>query len=146
MREVKKIIVNTLASTCLILLLLVLVAIIIEGVSIHNIGENTIQVSIFLQILAASILINIGLYFTHKIEVKYAFVKIFLDISFLIIIILVFGAIFDWFSTRKWILLIMSITFYSFGIFTNIFRTRQDAIEINELLQKRKKKNKDTAC
>ena len=146
MREVKKIIVNTLASTCLILLLLVLVAITIEGISIHNIGENVIQVSIFLQILAANILINIGLHFTHKIEAKYAIVEFLLDISFFTIIILVFGAIFDWFSDRKWILLIMIVAFYLFGIFTNIFRTRQDAIEINELLKNRKMKNKDTAC
>jgi cadmium resistance protein CadD (predicted permease) len=145
MREIKQIVVNILAVTCLVLLLLVLTAIIIDGVSVGSIGERNIQVSVFLQIFAVNTLICVGLHFTHKLETKYAILEFLIDTSFTIIVLLVFSAIFGWFSTREWIIVVMGIMAYLFGLLTNIFRTRQDAKEINELLQKRKEKNKGTA-
>jgi len=145
MREIKKIFVNILAITSLTLLLLIFVAIIVEGVSVHDIGEEYIKVSIFLQILAASILIIGGLSFIQKIESKYAILEFLIGIGYVIIVLLVFGTIFDWFSTRLWILVVMAFVGYIFILLTNTVRTRQDAREINELLQKIKEKDIDTA-
>ena len=145
MREIKKIIVNILAVTSLTLLLLIFIAIIVEGVSVHDIGEEYIKVSIFLQILAASILIIGGLSFIQKIESKYAILEFLIGIGYVIIVLLVFGTIFDWFSTRLWILVAMAFVGYMFTLLTNTVRTRKDAREINELLKKIKEKDIDTA-
>jgi len=145
MREIKKIIVNILAITSLTLLLLIFVAIIARGVSVHDIGEEYIKVSIFLQILAASILIIGGLSFVQKIESKYAILEFLIGIGYVIIVVLVFGALFNWFSDRKWILIIMAVVGYIFTLLTNTVRTRKDAREINELLKKIKEKEIDTA-
>jgi len=141
MREIKKIIVNILAITSLTLLLLIFVAIIAEGVSAHDIGEKYIKVSIFLQILAASILIIGGLSFIQKIESKHTILEFLIGIGYVIIVVLVFGALFDWFSDRKWILILMAVAGYIFTLLTNTVRTRKDAREINELLEKIKEKD-----
>jgi len=136
MREIKKIIVNILAITSVTLLLLIFVAIIVDGVSVHEIGEGNIKVSYFLQILAVSILIIGGLSFIQKIENKYLILEFLIGIGYVIIVVLVFGALFNWFSDRKWILIIMAIVGYIFTLLTNTVKTRKDAREINELLKK----------
>jgi len=140
MRKIKEILVNILANTSLVLFLLVAVAIITSGISIRNIvEEGNIQISNFLQIFAANILLNVGLYFIQKFESRYVILEYFLGLSFTIIIVLVFGAIFEWFPESSWILVILAIMVYIFGLFANTLRTRKDAKEINELLKKRKK-------
>ena len=145
MREIKKIIVNILAITSLTLFLLIFVAIIVDGVSVRDVGEEHIRVSIFLQILVANILIIGGLQFIQKIESKYAILEFLIGIGYIIIVLLVFGIIFGWFSTRLWILVVMAFVGYMFTLLTNTVRTRQDAREINELLKKNQRKNIDTA-
>jgi hypothetical protein len=146
MREIKKIIVNILASTCIVLLLLVAVAIIIDGVSVRDlIKEGSIRVDVFLQIFAGNTVVCLGLFFTRKFESRYAVFEYLLDITYVVIIILVFGAVFGWFSTRPWILAVIAVTVYIFALLTNIVRTKKEAEEINELLQKRKEKNNGTA-
>jgi hypothetical protein len=89
-------IVNILAITSLTLLLLIFVAIIINGVSAHDIGEEYIRVSIFLQILAANTLIIGGLQFIQRIKSKYAILEFLIGVGYVIIVLLVFGTIFDW--------------------------------------------------
>jgi len=145
MGEIKRIIVNILASTCLVLTLLIVTAIIIDGISVHEIGQRTIQVNIIIQIFAANILIHLGLHLTKKIESKYVIFEFLLDIGYITVVILVFGIIFDWYSTRSWILIIMVVVIYIFGVLINMFRSKQDAKEINELIKKRKEKNIDIA-
>ena len=144
MNKIKTIIINILASACLALLLLILIAIAIDGTSIREIWEATIQVSIFLQILGVNTLIFVGFNFIRKFESKYFILEILLDISYIIIVLVIFGAILGWFSGRAWILVIMAVIIYIFGLLTNIFRTRKDANEINELIKKRKEKNINT--
>ncbi|MCL2557254.1 MAG: hypothetical protein FWE09_02120 [Treponema sp.] len=141
MNNVKKTIVNILASTCLVLLLLVFIAAVIDGTSIHEIREATIQVNFFLQILGVNVFIFVGFVLIRKFESKYAILEFLLDISYIIIVLLISGKIFGWFSGRSWILVIMAVVVYLFGLFTSILRTRKDASEINELIKKRKEKN-----
>jgi hypothetical protein len=141
MREIKKIIVNILAVTSLALLLLIFVAIVIDGASIQEIQEATIQINLFLQILGVNTLIFVGFNFIRKFESKYVILEFLLDISYIIVVLFIFGAIFGWFSTRSWILVIMAIAVYIFTLLTNTVRTRKDAKEINELLKKIKEKD-----
>jgi len=141
MREIKKIIVNILAITSLVLLLMIFVAIIVDGVSVHDIVEATIQVNHFLQILGVNILIFVGFNFIQKFESKYTILEFLIGLGYVIIVVLVFGALFEWFSDRKWILIIMAVVVYIFTLLTNTVRTRKDAREINELLKKIKEKD-----
>jgi len=65
-----------------------------------------------------------------------------LDIVYITTVLIIFGTIFDWFLTMPvWYLVVMAVVVYAFTVFTNIIRNRKDVKELNELLQKRKKKN-----
>jgi type III secretory pathway component EscV len=44
-----------------------------------------------------------------------------------------------------WVLVIMAIVIYMFGFLIKTVRTQKDAKEMDELLQKRKKKHTNTA-
>ena len=138
--EIKKSIVYALANTCVILILLIIVSIVIDRNPIHEILGAAINVNHFFQILGASIIIQFGLFFTRKFDGKYVILEYLLDMSFIVIVVFIFSAIFGWFTDRFWILMIMVIIFYIFGLITNTIRTRKDAKEMNELLQKRRKK------
>ena len=141
----KKILVNTLASTCLVLLLLILVAVIIDNNPIRDVLGAAIQVSVILQILAGNALVSLGLFFTSKFESKYAALEFLLDLSYIVIVILAFGIIFNWYTGRRWILATIVVVVYIFTLLTNMVRVRKETNEINELLQKRREKNIDTA-
>jgi hypothetical protein len=141
MSEIKKILINILAITCAVLLLLILIPIIIDGASVQDTLENYIPVFVILQILTANTLVFSGLFFIRKFNCKYAVLEHLLYISCIIFSILVFGTIFDWFSGRSWILVIMAVVIYFFGLLTNIIKTRKDADELNKLLKKYKEKN-----
>ena len=139
MHEIKKILINTLATTCAVMLLLIAINIIREGIFAYDVGEEIIPVSFLLQVLGANTVIWVGLFFTRKFESSYTILNYFLDISNIIIVLLVFNAIFDWYSTRwPWILVLMAVILYIFGLLTNIVRNRKDAKELNQLLQRRR--------
>ena len=138
--EIKKMLVYTLANTCVVLFLLIVVAIIIDGHPVQTVWNSTIQVSMFFQILAANAVIHFGVFLARRFESKYVILEYMLDISLIIIVIFVFSALFDWFATRRWILVVMAVVLYLFGLITNNINTRKNAQEMNELLQKRKKK------
>ncbi len=125
------------ATTGSALILLALFAGIING--------RTITVRTFFEILGANIIIHCGLLFTHKFESDYAVLEFLLDISFVIVVLVVFGFVFQWFSSIPvWYLIIMAVVIYLFGFITNIVRIRKDAKEINELLKKRKEQKGNT--
>jgi len=61
-----------------------------------------------------------------------------LDIGYMLIIIIIFANIFDWFSsTPLWVLVIMTILVYASGLLLSIIRMREDIRIINQLLNKR---------
>jgi len=138
--DIKELLIYTLANTCVVLLLLVAVALIIDGYSVQAVWNATIQVSWLFQILVASAVVHFGLFLVRKFESKYVILEYLLGVSLIIIVTLVFSALFDWFATRRWILVVMAVVLYIFGLATNTIKTRKNAQEMNELLQKRKKK------
>lgn len=96
------------------------------------------------QILGANTLIIFGLKLTSIFESTYAILECFLDTGYIILVLAVFGLIFDWYSSIPvWSLIIMGVLVYIIGILINIPRSRKDLNEINRLLKKRKEKKID---
>ena len=126
----KKISVNILCSTAITLLILA----ILGAVS----GAQFLLINSVFQSFIVNIVIHIGLLFTHRFESSYAILEFMLDIGYMEVIVIIFGAIFNWYgSTPIWVLVIMTIIIYIVGIFLNMVQMRQEVEEINELLQKR---------
>jgi hypothetical protein len=104
-------------------------------------GARFIFVSSVFQSLGANIVIHLGYLLTGKFESEYAALESALDIGYTIVILIIFGYIFKWFSsTPIWILVIMAVVIYLFGMLLSIFRMREEINAINALLKKRNKK------
>jgi len=132
--KIKSKIINIMFSTCLALILIAVFAVII--------GYKTTYVNTIFEVFAANIVIHLGLVFTKKFESSYAILEYVLDVSYIIVVLIIFGLIFNWFSSIPiWYLIIMAVFIYAFGIFINIAKIRKESDELNKLLQKRKNKN-----
>jgi F0F1-type ATP synthase assembly protein I len=108
-------------------------------------GGKSIYIETFFQVFAANIVIHLGLILTKKFESTFAAFEFMLDISYTIAILVIFGLVFDWYSSIPiWYLVIMAVVVYIFGFFINIVRIQKNAAELNKLLQKRKNKNNNT--
>ena len=104
-------------------------------------GEEQMLVSTIFQIFGVNIIINIGVFLLHKIEIRYLILEYLIDISYIIAILVLFGYIFDWYSvTPVWVLVIMAVVIYIFVIIASIVNLRKKTEEINELLRKRNEK------
>lgn len=127
----KKISVTILCSTAITLLILA----ILGAIS----GAQFLLINSVFQSFIVNIVIHIGLLFTHKFESSYALLEFMLDIGYMEVVVIIFGAIFNWYgSTPIWVLVIMTLIIYIVGVFLNMVQMRQEVEEINELLQKRK--------
>lgn len=127
----KKISVNILCSTAITLLILA----ILGAVS----GAQFLLINSVFQSFLVNIVIHIGLLFTHRFESNYAILEFMLNISYMEVVVILFGAVFNWYgSTPIWVLAIMTTIIYIVVVFLNMVQMRQEVEEINELLQKRK--------
>ena len=126
----KKISANILCSTAITLIILATLGLIsgAKFLLIHSVFQSFI----------VNIVIHIGLLFTHKFESSYAILEFMLDIGYMLVVVIIFGAIFNWYnSTPIWVLAIMTTIIYFAGILLNMVQVRHEVEEINELLQKR---------
>jgi len=138
MNGIKKIITNIMFVTGASLVILAAFAALLN-VEIH-------YVPVVFEIFAANILINIGLYLRWKYEIRNIILEYFVDISYTIVILVVFGLIFDWYSTIPvWLLVAMAVIIYIFAMIISVTRINKDAKELNKLLQKRQKNQADSA-
>lgn len=127
----KKISVNILCSTAITLLILAILGTIS--------GAQFLLINSVFQSFIVNIVIHIGLFFTHRFESSYAILEFMLDIGYMETVVIIFGAIFNWYgSTPIWVLAIMTTIIYIVVVFLNMVQMRQEVEEINELLQKRK--------
>jgi len=134
----KNTITRILFTTCMAILLLAVYFLII--------GEKQIPIITIFQIFTANIIINIGLYFRSKIEIRKFLLEFFIDVSYIIIVLLIFGYIFDWHSyVPVWYLAMMASVIYIIAVVTTVVKIKNDTKEINDLLQKRKEKNTNIA-
>ena len=121
-------------------------SLVILAVFLKIIDSDINYVRTVLEIFGANIVINFGIFLIHKFEIRYVILEYLLDISSIIIVLVVSGAIFNWYSAIPvWLLIVMAVVIYLFVIITSITKIRKDTKEINELLQKRKEKKTDTA-
>jgi hypothetical protein len=139
MNSIKNTITRILVTTCAALMLLALFVGIVWG------SHMSINVITFFEIFAANIVIHLGHILVKKFESSYAILEYLLDLSYIIAVLVVFGLIFDWYSTIPvWYLIIMALVIYAFGTFINIVRMRKNADELNKLLKKYKDRNSST--
>ena len=88
------------------------------------------------QVFLLNVVVHLVLLLMYKIEIKYLVVEIAFEIILTVAISLLFGSIFDWYtSTPLFVLVVMSITIYMISIILNILHMKQEADEINELIQ-----------
>ena len=110
------------------------------------IGKNDIEANTILEILAANILINLGLTLRHKIEIRSIILEFIIDVGYIVAVLAVSGLIFDWFSVISiWLLVFMAAAIYTLVVITILAKTRKVTEEINALLQKRKEKETSIA-
>lgn len=127
----KKLSVNILCSTAMTLLILAILGLVS--------GAQFLLINSVFQSFVVNIVIHIGLFFTHRFENRYAILEFMLDIGYMEVVVIIFGAIFNWYgSTPIWVLVIMTTMIYFVGVFLNMVQMRQEVEEINELLKKRK--------
>lgn len=127
----KKISVNILCSTATTLLILAILGTIS--------GAQFLLINSVFQSFLVNIVIHIGLLFTCRFESSYAILEFMLDISYMEVVVIIFGAIFNWYgSTPIWVLAIMTTIIYIIEVFLNMVQMRQEVKEINKLLQKQK--------
>ncbi|MCL2386179.1 MAG: hypothetical protein FWC89_01395 [Defluviitaleaceae bacterium] len=99
-----------------------------------------------LQILGANVVIHLGLFLIRKFESRYIFLEVLLEIAYIMVVLVVFHLVFDWFY--RWlsplaeigILVSMAVIIYMVTMFLRMGRIREDVNEINKLLEKRNKK------
>ena len=127
----KKISVNILCSTAMTLLILAILGLVS--------GAQFLLINSVFQSFVVNIVIHTGLLFTHRFESSYAILEFMLDIGYMEAVVIIFGAIFNWYgSTPIGVLVIMTAMIYIVGVFLNMVQMRQEVEEINELLQKHK--------
>lgn len=129
----KKFIVNIFATTGISIILLSIIALLFHA--------KCIYLQTIFQVLGANIIVHFGLLFLSRLEVKHTIIEIALDIVWIIIMLIVFGCIFHWFtSTPIWILVIMGFVIYIVSVILNLLCMKQEAQEINALIKKRNSK------
>jgi len=98
------------------------------------------------EIFAANIVIILGLFLRMKFEIRNLILEYLVDISYIIAVLIVFGLIFDWYSAiPMWLLVVMAVLIYIFAMIFTVTKIKNDAKELNKLLQKNREKQADDA-
>jgi len=127
----KRILINIMSTTGITLVVLAAVALLYGG--------ECLFVSTVFEVLIANAAVHLGLIFTSKYENKYPILEALLNITYATAVIVIFGLIFDWYSsTPIGVLLIMVLLIYVIGYFISALGAKEDMEEINRLLRERK--------
>ena len=107
--------------------------------------EITFVPTVF-EVFAANIVIILGLFTRWKFEIRNIILEYLVDISYTIVVLVVFGLIFDWYSAIPvWLLVAMAVVIYIFAMIFTVTKIKKDAEELNKLLQKHHEKQVDDA-
>jgi len=131
----KKIIVNIFYVTGALLVVL--------AIYLAIIGKETILVNNIFEILGASILINVGITLRYRIEIRNLILEHIVNLSYIIIVLLAFRAIFKWYNLPIWFFILLGFIIYILSIVLIYIQDFKNKKEINELLKKRREKNID---
>jgi hypothetical protein len=103
-------------------------------------------VPVVFEVFAANILIILGLFMRWKFEIRNIILEYLVDISYTIVVLVVFGLIFNWYSAIPvWLLVGMAVVIYIFATIISVTKIKKDAKELNILLRKRQEKQANTA-
>ena len=138
--ELKNMLIFSLANTGAVLILGFILTAIFNDYSVQELMSQDIEIHTILEIYGANVLIYWCLYFSRKFESRFFFLEYLIDVCLVITVLFVFNAIFDW--NPHWVLALMGIVLYIFNVSIDTLKTRNDAKEINKLIQKLKEKNK----
>ena len=98
------------------------------------------------EIFAANIVIILGLFLRMKFEIRSIILEYLIDISYIIAVLIIFGFLFNWFSAIPiWLLVAMAVIIYIFATIITVTMMKNDAKELNKLLQKHQEKQADNA-
>lgn len=129
----KKFVINILTTTGLSLILLSVIALFYQA-------EYLCLQTVF-QVFAANTVLHFGFLLLHKLEMNRLLIETFSGIAMIIILLIVCGFLFDWFSsTPVWVLIPMGFVIYIVSVVLDLISMRQDAREINMLIRKREGK------
>lgn len=124
----KKGFINIFATTGLSLVLLSIIA------TLYN--AEFLCVKTVFQVFLLNVVVHLILLLMCKIEIKYFVIEITVEIVLAVALSLLFGTIFNWYtSTPLLVLVLMSIVIYVISIVLNILHMKQEADEINKLIQ-----------
>jgi len=133
MNEIKKIVNNIMFTTG--------ASLVISAVFLLLFKKEVYYAPVVLQIFAANIIINTGLFMIWKFEIRFMVIEYLVDVVYIIIVLVVFGVLFNWYSkVPVWFLVIMAVIIYTLAVIITVNRSKKDTDEINELLQKRREK------
>lgn len=124
----KKGLINIFATTGLSLVLLSIIATLYDA--------EFLCIETVFQVFLLNIVVHLILLLMYKIEIKYLVIEIAIEIVLTVALSLLFGTIFNWYtSTPLLVLVLMSIAIYVISIILNILHMKQEADEINKLIQ-----------
>lgn len=128
----KKWLINIFATTGISLILLSIIAMLYNA--------EFLCVKTVFQVFLVNVTAHLILLLMNKIEIKHAAVEAAIEIVLIAALSLLFGAVFNWYtSTPLFVLIPMSIAIYVISIVLNILHMKRQADEINKLIQAIKK-------
>lgn len=124
----KKGMINIFATTGLSMILLSIIAMFYSA--------EFLCIKTVFQVFVLNVVVYLILLLIYKIEIRYLAVEVAFEIVLTVALSLLFGAIFNWYtSTPLLVLVLMSIAIYVISIVLNILHMKQEADEINKLIQ-----------
>ena len=134
---IKRLIVNTLATTALSIFLMCVVA--------YIKGFTLMELVVPFEILLVNLLAHIGFVLLDKVNMKYKILNYCVMLVYLIGIIIGFGFLFDWFEVNEiWIVCVVGVAVFIVAIVTDIVKINRDASEINSHLQELRKRKDES--
>ena len=135
MESIKKITIQIMFVTGLVLVILAVFS-----------AFSNIEITFFptvIEIFAANIVIVLGCNLRWKFEIPYILVEYLVDIGYTIVVLIIFGLMFNWYYyISVWHLILMAAAIYIFSIMFIFANIKKNAEEMNKLLEKHKEKNR----
>lgn len=131
--NMKKLIVNIFAITGISLTLLSIIALFFRA--------EWLNILTVPQVVSANAIIYLGITLLRTLELKYFIMKILLENILIAAVLVSFGSVFNWFtSTPVWLLVSMGVVIYFISLLLDLLHMKQEAQEINSLIQNHNKK------
>lgn len=124
----KKMMLNIMATTGISLVTLALVALIYDG--------SLICIDTIFQVLGLNVAVYMGLSLMEHIEYRYTILETGLKLSYIIILVLISGFVWDWYSNLPGgVLIIMTIGIFVVCVCLDMIRLLSEVKEINRLIK-----------